>query len=992
MAVIVPSAPFALQSITYSGNTVTLHFDRAVYANNGNFIISDGYAQSYVGASGLSTRIVGATDVHKIDDSDQQIHYGDNNGQDVVITLTSPLKAGLNYSVTMQAGAVKDDANNLNSSISSPKLFAFTADGSASTPPATPAATVNAKIYFTDTGDASDFFTNAQEQTVTGTYSGTLGGNEFVQVSLDNGASWHKATIGSGNSWSYSGEIDTDNLLHGASNQLNGTLLARVSSLEGGSSASASQAYTFSNQPIEIGINSAITLSADTGSSNSDRVTNTAAQTISGTYNGTLLGGQTLQVSIDGGNNWINATTSNQAWQADVTLQSGTHSVIVRAVDGAGNHSSSVESNYQLITSTVSLDGKDLRLAAGSDGGVDSNDGVTNYAQAVTLDVTDLHGFRVGDIIQIIDTSAGSTVVGSYVIQSGDLYYGSSDYLSVGYYNGNARTSLDIDLVDGLVDGTHSLVARVVDVAGNVSAVNSDGVQVVLDSESPVLVSYTPQEGVEVPGGNAVLTYTFDEDIYLGDDVTITVVDNANSSNSHTILSDSIQFDGKTMTIQLPLLTNGTVYSVQGLYVRDLAGNSPELPPLSFTTSGIYNGTPPATPVLSIQDTAPASASAGSAPFTDGITKSATVTVEGLESGSWHYRLSSGADWQLGSGNSLTLPVGTYLANQVEVKQTVNGTDSAIATIAHDITVDTQAFSINTLSGNHFIETSTSVTGTLTTDSAITDQIIEITLDHGISWQQATLTQTDATHAGWSLSGLDLSQLTEYGVRIADTAGNVSTTAYYLTSRDGGYYHPTYDDILLYAGGGIDYIHVGARAQVNGGGGYGDHITTGDDASVVVGNDSTVLTGNGSNFISTGFGAHITTGTGNDTIYCSTIDGVIIRAGLGEDKLTVNTIVDNLVMGSQYVDIQSVETLHFGYSGANVLTINTGASVLTFSDEGKLTITAEYSGSFIHLGAEWVADAGLPDGYHSYHSADGQILLIGQNITVDIATVPNGSI
>lgn len=986
MAVITPTTSFALQSITYAGNTITLHFDRAVSANNGNFIISDGYAQSYVGASGLSTRIVGATDVHKLDDSDRQIEY---NGQDVVITLDSPLKAGLNYSVTMQAGAVKDGANGLNSAISSPKLFAFTAEGSPSAQPATPTASVNAKIYFTDTGDANDYFTNAQAQTVTGTYSGALQSNEFIQVSLDNGASWHKASTGSGNSWTYSGQINTDNLLHGATSQLNGTLLARVSSLEGGSSATASQAYTFSNQPIELGI-SDISFSADTGSSNSDHVTNTAAQTISGTYYGTLLSGQKLQVSLDGGSTWINTTASDQEWQADVTLQSGTHSVIARAIDGAGNTSSSTEINYKLLTSTVSLEGKDLILAAGSDGGVYPDDGITDHVAAVTLDVNGLHGFRVGDVIQIIDTDNGSAVVGSYVIQTGDLYYGTGDYLSVGQYNAAARTSLNISVneVDGvsvLSDGNHSLAARVLDVAGNVSAVDSDSVQVVVDSHSPVLDSKTPQEGVELDASAAVLTFTFNENIVLGDDVTITVTDDDNSNNTFNISSDNIVFSGKTMTINLPVLTSGTHYSMTGLVIRDLAGHAVDFPALQFITSGIYTGNPPSTPIPYISDTAPDSADGNSGLYLDGITKSNQVSVEGLSSSEWYYRLSPSDSWHSGSDFHFPLPDGTYLANQIEVKQTVNGVDSAIATIDHDITVDTQAFNIDTLSGNHFIETHTSVSGTLTTSTAITDQIIEITLDHGVSWQQATLTKTDATHAGWTLSNLDLSTALEYGVRIADAAGNVSSTVYYLSSREVSYNHPEYDDVTLYAGAAIDYITVGARATVYGGGGS-DVITTGDDAFITAANNAHIHTGNGSNFISTGFGANITTGNGDDTIYCSTIDGATIRAGQGDDKLTVNTSVNNLVMGSQSVDIQGIESLHFGYSGANVLTINTGANVRTFSDAGKLTITAAFNGSAIHLGSEWVSDA-PQGGYNVYHSSasGAEILLIGQNITVDIS-------
>ncbi|MBV7538011.1 Ig-like domain-containing protein [Duganella sp. sic0402] len=768
----VPVGSFKLQSISYAGSTITLHFDRAVSAGNGNFVISDGYAQSYMGINGLSTRIVGATDVHKLDDSDPQISY---NGQDVVITLTSPLKAGVNYSVTMESGAVVDGSNGANYAITSPKLFPFTASGTASTPPATPAAVVAPAIHFTDTGDSSDYITAARDQQLSGSYTGTLGANDFIQVSLDNGASWHKATAGADNSWSYNGVIDTTNLRQGEAGIFNGTLLARVSNTTGGSSATASHDYVYSNQSIKVYLGEGFSFSLDTGVNSNDRITNTADQTVSGSYSGTLLSGQKLQVSMDNGITWANASAANGSWQLDVTLLNGANYIQARVIDVAGNTSGVASSYYQLKTSTVSLAGHELALVNGSDTGISSTDGITKYIEALTLNVAGLHGFAAGDTIEIVDTSNGSVVVGRYVVESGDLYLG-NDYFSNGYDDPTPRDTINISLNGSLNEGAHSLQARVVDRAGNVAA----------------------------------------------------------------------------------------------------------------------------------------------------------------------------------------------------------------SSVSANITVDTQAFSSDTLTGNHFIETHTSISGTLTADAAITDQIVEVTFDHGASWQQATLVKTDTTHATWSLAGLDLEQAVEYGVRIADKAGNITGAAYYMTSRDIGYYHPEYDDIVLYAGGGINPITVGARATVDGGGGYGDQITTGDDAHVVVGNDSKVVTANGSNFVSTGFGADITTGNGNDTISCSSIDYVKIRAGLGNDTLTVRSLVTGLTLGLNGMDVQGVEALHFGDSGANELTINSGIAVRTFSDAGKLTITAAASGSHIHLSALWVSDGAQGD-YHAYHTSSGEILLIGQNIAVDVA-------
>ncbi|MYM31093.1 hypothetical protein GTP58_22395 [Duganella sp. CY15W] len=763
------TTPVLLSVTASSSTTITLHFDRAIKAGTGNIVISDGNSQSYMGAGGLSSRIIGATDTRTLVHNDTQISY---SGQDVTIQLSAALKAGLHYSVTMQSAALLDNStNDASSSISSTRLFGFTASGSSA--PATPAAVIGASIHFTDTGTSSaDYITSAQEQTLTGTYTGTLGVNEFIQVSLDNGASWHQATANADtHAWNYIGVIDTGNLTGSTFSGFNGTLLARVSNSAGGNSGTASHSYTYSHHPIEANVSSTMTFSSDTGGSSTDLITQTAAQTVSGTYSGKIENDQTLQISLDGGASWVNVAADNHSWQANVTLTAGSHTILARVSDIAGNTSSTTSVDYKLLTSTVALAGHALALATGSDTGISSSDGITNNPQKVTLNVDGLHGFHAGDTIEIIDTSHSSAVVGSYVIQAADLYYG-DDYFTINQYIPTARNTVDITL-SGLSDGSHGLAARIVDVAGNTGSTSSSAA----------------------------------------------------------------------------------------------------------------------------------------------------------------------------------------------------------------ITVDTQGFPNDTLSGNHFIETQTSVTGTLTTASAITDQVVQVTMNHGVSWQAATLTQTDATHAGWSLA-TDLSTAQEYGVRISDTAGNVTSTAYYLSARETTYNHQEYTGITLYAGGGIDNITVGANAWVNGGGGYGDTINTGDNSTVIVGNDSYVTTGNGANTVSTGFGAHVTTGTGNDVIYCSTIDGVVIRGGLGSDKLTANTQFMG-TMGGANLDVQGIEELHFGFQGANSLTILTGSAVRTFSDSGTLTISADATGSTIHLNGSLWSSGGTQNGYQQYHTVGNEILLIGANITID---------
>jgi hypothetical protein len=1003
-----------LQSISQTGNTIVLTFDQTMNLGNGNIVISDGHSQAYLSGGRLLNRIVGATDSRSVTLSqganaggdDGQVSY---SGNTVTITLSSALKAGLSYSVTMNNGALHADSGGADYGILSTTLTHFTVAGGVA--PSAPTAVAGAAIHFIDNGDSSsDYVTSVAAQTVTGTITGALGANDFVQVSLDNGAHWHQATT-SGNTWTYVGGIETANL-GSVSGGMAGVMLARVSNTSALSTQTASQSYVYA------------------------------------------------------------AATAD----------------------------------------TAALTGHTLTLSHDSDSGAFDDDGITQDATKVDVDVLQVHGFHAGDTLRIIDTSNGDMVVGHYVIQASDLLYGSGDYISKDQNNPGFRDSLSVTLDAPLSAGAHNLAAVMVDANGVVSAAPTSAATITVDNIAPVLASSSPTGDDTMVGTDITqLVLQFDEFITIENGATIIIRDDNNADNSQTLTLNSDNVSGGTLTVALQAaLTGGTHYTVSGLEVRDLAGNDAH-PVLHFTTSGDH---PQPAEVYSDFTF---SADAGDSD-TDLITNVAVQTVSGRDTGLldagqtlqvsadggstwtdaiaanglWHaddvtllsgshdmvVRLSNGnelyreylLDTSITSldGHALSLAVGSdsgrsdsdnitssvqkvslnvaglhgfHAGDKILILDTNNSStqvgsyviqsgdlyygddyfsvgpqlsgqresvDIDISTPLGDgyhylvalladaagnvgtpysgtvtVKVETQAYNSDTLTGNHFIETTSSLTGTLTAAAAeITDQIVEVTLDHGVHWQQATLTGTDPKHANWSLAA-DLSTQIEYGVRIANPADHVTATAYYLTSRDGGYTHPEYDDITLYAGGGIDYITVGDRAWVNGGGGSGDQIVTGDDSFVSVGNNSSVTTGNGNNTVSTGFNANVTTGNGDDTIYCSTIDSVTIRAGLGNDKLTVNTRVNGLTVGGQTTDIRGVEALHFGYSGNNDLTINSAASVRTFSDTGTLTITAAFAGSHIHLnGLVWISD-GIQNNYQSYHSSSNEILLIGQNIAVD---------
>ncbi len=114
---------------------------------------------------------------------------------------------------------------------------------------------------------------------------------------------------------------------------------------------------------------SAPVLSSDTGSSSTDRVTNVANQTVTGTFVGTLdQSTRNIQVSFNNGLTWVNATTSGNTYSAAGTL-SGSSNLIVRTVNNGGNPAGptpiSVPYRLDLAAPTLSITLSDADLSLG---------------------------------------------------------------------------------------------------------------------------------------------------------------------------------------------------------------------------------------------------------------------------------------------------------------------------------------------------------------------------------------------------------------------------------------------------------------------------------------------------------------------------------------------------------------------------------------------------------------------------------------------------
>ena len=208
-----------------------------------------------------------------------------------------------------------------------------------------PTATVTAiSTLSNDTGSSvRDFITNTISQTVAGTFMGTVGSGESIQVSANGGTTWQTATI---NTASRTWSAASVTLQPGTT-----SLITRTVDAAGNAIAGVAKAYTLDQTAPTVAVAIAA-LSNDAGSSTSDFITNAANQTVTGTFTDALGSGELIQVSANGGTTWVTATIAGSNWTAaGLTLLKGTGQQIrTRIRDTAGNIASGGSKAYTLDT------------------------------------------------------------------------------------------------------------------------------------------------------------------------------------------------------------------------------------------------------------------------------------------------------------------------------------------------------------------------------------------------------------------------------------------------------------------------------------------------------------------------------------------------------------------------------------------------------------------------------------------------------------------
>ncbi|BBJ63141.1 Ig-like domain-containing protein [Enterobacter asburiae] len=493
------------------------------------------------------------------------------------------------------------------------------------------AITVTVDNITVDTGfDNNDFLTSSTSYTLHGTLGAELGAGEFVQVSMDGGTTWVYATV-SGTQWSYS---DTRTLTDGSHNYQ-----VRVVDQAGNVGATAAQAVTVDTQAPQYGV-TIDSISEDTGQSGSDFITMDTTLTINGSLGSALANDERVQISLDGGNTWSDATVTNQRWSYTDTrdLADGDYTYQVRIIDQAGNVGSTAS---QVVT-------------------VDTTPPAT---VGTVVSYTDGEGERQGTFGSAVATDDNSPLINGTLNRAPDdgeivQLYRDGVLLGQVTMNGSASWSFQDN---GLSDGNHTYIVRVTDKAGNYT--ESDGFVLNVDTSIPTttaaITAQTTSDTTPIVSG------TVSADLVNGEYLVVTV--NGKTYTSQTGGAVVVDPDHNTWYLQIP---DGDALSVSSYSVTAQVKSS----------AGNGNTTGTATGSLVIDTTSVNTDWATTA----GNSNNSTMTLGMNSSGLWNIIANgqsySSSDSSTYAGNALTNTRGYYVVSQTAADFDRNGTQDIFAT------------------------------------------------------------------------------------------------------------------------------------------------------------------------------------------------------------------------------------------------------------------------------------------------------------------------
>ncbi len=628
-----------------------------------------------------------------------------------------------------------------------------------------------------DSGQSSsDFITNVAAQTISGTLSANLLAGESVQVSFDNGSTWSNATSAVGSStWSTNATLAGSN-----------TFQARVTNANGSSTA-YTHTYTLDTTAPSITFSN-LGLSADTGLSATDFITNAASQTISATLSSTLALGDVVYGSLDGGATWFDVSSkvssTTLAWSG-ATLANGTNNLSFRVTDAAGNVGPVANQSYMLDTTAPAVTSVALPPNATYYAG-DSLDFTVNFNESVHADTsggTPRIAIVVGATTRYatyVSGSGTSALVFRYTVVNGDV---DANGITVGTLNANGGTLSDLagnnavltlnglgSTAGVLVDGSQPSITSVSSSNANGSYGAGQAISITVGFSSAVVV--------DTSGGTPTLA--------LNSGGTAAYASGSGTSTltfSYTVAAGHNSADLDYSSTGALVLNGATIKDSGGIHVNALLQLSAPgaAGSLGANKNIVIDTTAPTTTVA----TAAFSADTG-ASSTDLITKVAAQTVSGtlsanLASGETvQVSLDNGATWATATasvGSNVWSLSGVTLTGSNTLKARVSDAASNSGAVwSSAYVLDTTAPTVPTVNALVATSTTPTLTGTATLAAGETLTVsvggaTYAVVPTGGNW---SLNLASATPASGTLA-LTYSSTHSVTATATDLAGNAST-------------------------------------------------------------------------------------------------------------------------------------------------------------------------------------------------------------------------
>ena len=476
--------------------------------------------------NGAVARFRGMSDDHRSALFEYTVAAGDND----VGGLNFVTKDNLADHFADGAGNVLDLAHITYGSLGDSDGYGGTIRIDTHAPDALPAPTLAAA---SDTGTAGDNVTSVVAPTFTGS-----GAEPWAEIALYVGDRLAASGWADGD-----GHWSIDNVLLGT----NGTYAVKAVQYDAANNASAP------SQPQTITVAGSTAAGAtfapgyDNGLSSSDTITSIAAPELTGT----VAAGTQVTV-LDGGTS-LGSTTAgdNGVWHFSPlwNLANGQHTITLELQDTGGNvtpRDLSVPFTFTVDFLEPDMPGQPV-LAAASDTGVSSSDGITNDTTPTLTGLAAESGGRI-------------------LVYDGAALVGGADV-------GNNR-SWTVTLGGGgpLTDGVHTFTVVQEDAAGNQGAASAP-LSVTIDTTAPT-VALT--QSTSKAGANWH-SLTFSEKIVFAQNGTIDVLDSGNVGRSHhawdVLTNWDIASDARTLELNLGTLNGVYHLTVNGSAIEDVAGN-----------------------------------------------------------------------------------------------------------------------------------------------------------------------------------------------------------------------------------------------------------------------------------------------------------------------------------------------------------------------------------------------------------------------------------